>query len=71
VEGTDTGHEDGEAMASVGVGLTVMLGHRYWFWVLHFMCETAPRRRGCCIFAPITLCAWQILPPRPHAGNRD
>jgi hypothetical protein len=30
-------------MASVGVvGLTVMLGHRYWLWVLHFMCETTP-----------------------------
>lgn len=28
-------------MASVGVGMTVMLGHGYWFWVLHFMCETA------------------------------
>jgi hypothetical protein len=26
VEGTNTGHEDGEAMASVGVSLTVMLG---------------------------------------------
>jgi hypothetical protein len=41
VKGTDTGHENGEAMASVGVGLTVMLGHGYWFWALHFMCETA------------------------------
>jgi len=26
VEGTDTGHENGEAMASVGVGLTAQLG---------------------------------------------
>jgi hypothetical protein len=26
VEGTDTGHENGEAMASVGVGLTDQLG---------------------------------------------
>jgi hypothetical protein len=31
VEGTDTGHENAEGMASVGVGLTVMLGHVYWF----------------------------------------
>jgi hypothetical protein len=41
VEGTNTGHENGEAMASVGVGLTVMLGHGYWLWVLHFMCEAS------------------------------
>jgi hypothetical protein len=27
VEGTDTGHEDAEGMASVGVRLTAELGH--------------------------------------------
>jgi uncharacterized membrane protein YjjP (DUF1212 family) len=41
VEGTNKAHENGEAMGFVGVRLTVMLGHGYWLWVLHFMCEAA------------------------------
>ncbi len=41
MEGTNKAHENGEAMGFVGVRLTVMLGHGYWFWVLHFMCEAA------------------------------
>jgi hypothetical protein len=43
VEGTNKAHENGEAMGFVGVRLTAMLGHGYWFWTLHFMCETACR----------------------------
>jgi hypothetical protein len=41
VEGTNKAHENGEAMGFVGVRLTVMLGHGYLFWVLHFMCAVA------------------------------
>ncbi len=40
MEGTNKAHENGEAMGFVGVRLTVMLGHGYWLWVLHFMCES-------------------------------
>jgi len=39
VEGTNKAHENGEAMGFVGVRLTVMLGHGYWFWVLHVIRE--------------------------------
>ena len=48
MEGTNKAHENGEAMGFVGVRLTVMLGHGYWFWLLHFLCETAPRPCACC-----------------------
>ena len=41
MEGTNKAHENGEAMGFVGVRLTVLLGHGYWFLVLHFMYETA------------------------------
>lgn len=40
MEGTNKAHENGEAMGFVGVRLTVMLGHWYWFCMLNFMCET-------------------------------
>ncbi len=43
MEGTNKAHENGEAMGFVGVRLTVMLGHGYFFLTLHFMCETAIR----------------------------
>jgi len=42
VEGTNKAHENGEAMGFVGVRLTVMLGHGYWFLVLRFTWEGAP-----------------------------
>jgi hypothetical protein len=45
VEGTNKAHENGEAMGLVGVRLTVMLGHGYWFWVWNFMSETAMQAR--------------------------
>ena len=39
MEGTNKAHENGEAMGFVGVRLTVMLGHRYCFLMLHFIYE--------------------------------
>lgn len=42
MKGTNKAHENGEAMGFVGVGLTVMLGHGYWIWLLHFIVELAP-----------------------------
>lgn len=50
MEGTNKAHENGEAMGFVGVRLTVMLGHGYWFWVLHFMCEAALRPGPGCVW---------------------
>ena len=46
MEGTNKAHENGEAMGFVGVRLTVMLGHRYWFCVLSLMSETALPNQG-------------------------
>ena len=36
-QGTNTGHEDGEAMASVGVRLTAQLGAGFWTFLLGFI----------------------------------
>ena len=41
MEGTNKAHKNGEAMGLVGIRLTIMLGHGYWVWLLHFMCENA------------------------------
>ncbi len=35
-------HENGEAKGFVGLRLTVMLGHGYWFWVRHRHDKTVP-----------------------------
>ena len=40
-QGTNTGHEDGEAMASVGVRLTAQLGAGFWALVLRFMLDSS------------------------------
>jgi hypothetical protein len=45
VEGTNKAHENGEAMGFVGVRLTVMLGHGYWFEALGFIDEVAIKAR--------------------------
>ena len=37
MEGTNKAHENGEAMGFVGVRLTVMLGHGYLYFWLHFI----------------------------------
>ena len=41
MEGTDTGHENGEAMASVGVRLNAQLGAEFPPFVLCFIVEFA------------------------------
>ena len=41
MEGTNKAHENGEAMGFVGIHLTLMLGHGYWFWLLHFIFDAA------------------------------
>jgi len=38
-EGTNTGHENAEGMACVGVRLTAQLGAGFWVVVLHVVAE--------------------------------
>jgi hypothetical protein len=50
-QGTNTGHENGEAMASVGVRVErfVRLGREGWIWQVHSRCVRfeCPQKSGC------------------------